>query len=139
MTMDNPGNPVVWLRNSGLLGWLGRGGLVPYFVGATMGRGRLVRAVREAGLEVEECTAMMHCFRMAAVGISGWLDKHAGAAVQRGVDKVAGAIRVAGAFADSVRYGLLCGGAGAEERLKALGLRLKEEAAAGAKFKGWRC
>lgn len=67
LTLDNPGNPAVWLRNALPLGWLRRGGIVPYFVGATMGRRRLGRAVREAGLDVLDMTAVLHCTRVFAV------------------------------------------------------------------------
>jgi len=67
LTLDNPGNPAVWLRNALPLGWLRRTGIVPYFVGATMGRRRLGRAVRDAGLDVLDTTAVLHCRRVFAV------------------------------------------------------------------------
>jgi SAM-dependent methyltransferase len=81
LTMDNPANPAVWLRNNLPLGWLGRVGVVPYFVGATMGRRQLARALTDVGLYVHVSTAIMHCLRMPAVAVCGYLDKHASAAV----------------------------------------------------------
>jgi len=67
LTLDNPGNPAVWLRNHLPLGWLRRAGIVPYPVGATMGRRRLGQAVEQAGLDVLEMTAVLHCRRVLAV------------------------------------------------------------------------
>ena len=67
LTLDNPGNPAVWLRNVLPLRWLRRAGIVPYFVGAALGRRRLGRAVRDAGLDVLDTTAVLHCPRVFAV------------------------------------------------------------------------
>ncbi len=55
ITLDNPSNlgepPFrLWLR-------LGR---APYFIGRTLSRGRLCRALRESGLEVTASTAILH-------------------------------------------------------------------------------
>jgi SAM-dependent methyltransferase len=81
LTLDNPANPVVALRNAlpfGLLRWLR---LVPYYVGATCGPRRLARLVREVGLVAREEGAMMHCPRVPAVLCANALDRlgHAGA------------------------------------------------------------
>ena len=67
VTLDNPQNPAVWIRN--LLPWrFWKGlGLVPYAVGATCGRGKLACLLRETGFEIVSCGAVMHCPRVLAV------------------------------------------------------------------------
>ena len=37
LTLDNPMNPMIWLRNGPLLKILSRTGIVPYQVGTTLG------------------------------------------------------------------------------------------------------
>jgi SAM-dependent methyltransferase len=69
LTMDNPANPVVWLRNSLPFEFLHRAGLVPYFVGKTMRPRALCDAVAHTGMEVRECTAVMHFPRVAALAL----------------------------------------------------------------------
>lgn len=71
LTLDNPANPLIWLRNGPLLGLLRRIGIVPYQVGATLGPRALERAALAAGLDVVETTAVMHCPRAIAVAMSG--------------------------------------------------------------------
>jgi SAM-dependent methyltransferase len=67
ITLDNRANPVVALRNALPYGLLHRVGLVPYYVGATLGPRGLRRALVEAGFDVLELRAIMHCPRVAAV------------------------------------------------------------------------
>jgi len=75
LTLDNPANPLIWLRNGPLLRLLRRIGIVPYQVGATLGPRSLGRAVRAAGFDVVETTAVMHCPRAIAVAMAGTLDR----------------------------------------------------------------
>lgn len=70
LTLDNPANPLIRLRNGPLLAALRRLGIVPYQVGATLGPEPLVAAVEAAGFDVVEATAVMHCPRVAAVAIA---------------------------------------------------------------------
>jgi len=74
LTLDNPANPLVWLRNGPLLRLLRRIGIVPYEVGATLGPRSLERAVQAAGFDVVEMTAVMHCPRAIAVALAGTLE-----------------------------------------------------------------
>ena len=67
LTLDNPLNPLVWLRNGPLLKLLRGWGIVPYAVGATLGPKRLANLVRESGLEVLQTEAILHCPRVLAV------------------------------------------------------------------------
>ena len=75
LTLDNPANPIIWLRNGPLLGLLRRIGIVPYQVGATLGPRSLERAVKAAGLHVVETTAVMHCPRAIAVALAGLMER----------------------------------------------------------------
>jgi SAM-dependent methyltransferase len=75
LTLDNPDNPLVWMRNGPLLGLLRRIGIVPYQVGATLGHRSLERAVRAAGFEVVESTAILHCPRVLAVAVAGAMER----------------------------------------------------------------
>jgi len=75
LTLDNPANPLIRLRNGPLLRLLRRLGIVPYQVGATLGPRALAAAVRDAGFEVVEATAVMHCPRVIAVPAAGLVDR----------------------------------------------------------------
>lgn len=75
LTMDNPTNPLIRLRNGPLLRVLRRVGIVPYQVGATLGPRALAAAVREAGFDVIEATAVMHCPRVIAVALAGLVER----------------------------------------------------------------
>lgn len=74
LTMDNPRNPLVRLRNGPLLGLLRRSGVVPYDVGATLDSDSLAEVVRNSGLSVLEVTSILHCPRVLAVGLARALD-----------------------------------------------------------------
>ena len=67
LTLDNPLNPLVSLRNGPLLRLLRRSGIVPYQVGATLGPRQLASLIRSCGLEVRQTTAILHCPRVLAV------------------------------------------------------------------------
>jgi SAM-dependent methyltransferase len=80
ITLDNPVNPVVALRNALPADLLNRLGLVPYFVGATLGPRGLRRALENIGFEVRELSAFLHCPRLPAVVLSGLFARHASTA-----------------------------------------------------------
>jgi ubiquinone/menaquinone biosynthesis C-methylase UbiE len=67
LTMDNPSNPILAVRNSLPYSATHRVGLVPYPVGRTHGVRTMTRLVEEAGLDVTDRTAIMHAPRMAAI------------------------------------------------------------------------
>jgi SAM-dependent methyltransferase len=74
ISLDNPANPVVGLRNL-LPARLRYGsGLVPYFVGATVGPWRLPRLLGAAGFDVHDSGTLMHCPRVAAVPLAARAD-----------------------------------------------------------------
>jgi O-antigen/teichoic acid export membrane protein/ubiquinone/menaquinone biosynthesis C-methylase UbiE len=77
LTLDNPLNPLVAIRNRLPFALLHRLGLTPYQVGVTCGPARLRRMLRKTGFEVGEVWALLHCLRVFAV-------KRAGAVQQSG-------------------------------------------------------
>jgi SAM-dependent methyltransferase len=82
LTLDNPVNPVVTLRNALPFSLLHRMGLVPYYVGATLAPLGLRRALRAAGFEITRTGAMLHCPRSLAVQLSSLLERRGTAAAQ---------------------------------------------------------
>lgn len=82
ITIDNLANPIIALRNSLPFRWLNRLGVVPYYVGATCGPGPFGRMIEEAGLEILESTAILHCPRVMGVRVARWLQAHATTTLQ---------------------------------------------------------
>jgi SAM-dependent methyltransferase len=83
LTLDNPANPIIRLRNALPFRWLHRLGLVPYYVGVTYGPRRLRCVLRQVGFEVREVGAVMHCPRVFAVAVARLLERHTGQASHR--------------------------------------------------------
>ncbi len=70
ITLDNPRNPVVALRNA-LPQRVRRGTrLVPYFVGKTLSLAALCRLLGSCGYKVEQHTTLMHCPRVLAIPLA---------------------------------------------------------------------
>lgn len=82
VTMDNLQNPMVWLRNHLPQALLQKAGIVPYYVGQTLTRSGLVKALQQAGFETQESRAIMHCPRAAAVARAGAVQKSGDAEAQ---------------------------------------------------------
>ena len=70
LTLDNPLNPLVSLRNGPLVRLFRRSGIVPYQVCATLGPRQLASLIRSCGLEVRQTTAILHCPRVLAVWLA---------------------------------------------------------------------
>jgi SAM-dependent methyltransferase len=77
LTLDNLGQPIVWLRSILSQDLMLGSGLVPYRVGKTCRPGRLRELVRQVGLQVVESTAVLHCPRVLAVACANLLDRGA--------------------------------------------------------------
>jgi len=74
LTMDNPANPAVALRNALPSGLLVRLGVIPYRTGVTCSAARLAQYLGSTGLEVSSTTYIMHCPRIIAVTAARWLE-----------------------------------------------------------------
>jgi SAM-dependent methyltransferase len=72
LTMDNPVNPLVWIRNLRPAFWM-RLGILPYAVGATCSRRRLILVLEEAGFQVSAANTIMHVPRVLMVPVCRWL------------------------------------------------------------------
>ena len=70
LTLDNPHNPLVWLRNHLPFGFLNRLGLVPYYVGATCRRAEARRLLESLGFYVTDTTAVAHAPRAPATWLA---------------------------------------------------------------------
>jgi SAM-dependent methyltransferase len=75
ITLDNPHNPVVWLRNHLPFAWLNRLHLVPYYVGRTGTRQQTCCQLEEIGFEVLEVAGVAHAPRAFAICLIGLLER----------------------------------------------------------------
>lgn len=73
LTLDNPANPIIAIRNRLPWSFLRRIGIVPYFVGVTMGRRRLRRELSGIGFAVQEVGTFQHSPRVLAVALTALL------------------------------------------------------------------
>jgi SAM-dependent methyltransferase len=67
LTMDNPSNPWLAVRNSLPFSLTHRVGLVPYPVGRTHDARAMTRLTEEAGFDIIERTSIMHAPRLLAI------------------------------------------------------------------------
>jgi SAM-dependent methyltransferase len=74
LTLDNAANPAIALRNALPFTWLARLGLVPYFVGTTLGPTMATAVLERIGFRVIEVTAILHCPRVLAVPVARLAD-----------------------------------------------------------------
>jgi SAM-dependent methyltransferase len=87
LTLDNPHNPVVWLRNRLPITWLHRAHLVPYYIGATYSLAEGRSHLEALGFIVTDIVAVAHAPRAPAIvlaalagrlrwpRVSGWLGR----------------------------------------------------------------
>ena len=64
VTLDNPRNPVVFLRNRLTRPWMGSSTLTPYFMGHTVPLAELTRRLTTSGLEIARTGYLMHVPRL---------------------------------------------------------------------------
>ena len=67
LTLDNPHNPIVWLRNHLPIAWLTRARLVPYYVGATYSLAEGRSHLEAIGFVVTDVVAVAHAPRAPAI------------------------------------------------------------------------
>ena len=75
LTMDNPWNPIVALRNTLPQNLTRRAGLIPYFMGRTLSMRALIRAMENAGLRVQRRRYIQHTPRVAALHLCRLLSR----------------------------------------------------------------
>ena len=72
ISLDNPANPVLRLRQA-VYRRVGRlGGLIPFYMGCTLSRARLVAALEEVGFETLESRYVVHVPRVAGLWLCEW-------------------------------------------------------------------
>jgi SAM-dependent methyltransferase len=70
LTLDNPQNPLLWIRSRVADGIRRRAWIVPYFVGVTYGHARIRRRLESLGLEILDETALVHAPRFPALWLT---------------------------------------------------------------------
>ena len=83
ITLDNLQNPIIRLRSLAPFAFWKRLGVVPYYVGPSLGRSGLVRALERTGFRVMDTSAIMHCPRVLVVPVANMLQRHGHAQVQK--------------------------------------------------------
>ena len=83
LTLDNAQNPVIALRALLPRKVQKIGDIVPYPVGPTCGRRRLVKMVEDAGLKVRATGTLVHSPRLLMVPLSAWIDRRDHARAKR--------------------------------------------------------
>jgi SAM-dependent methyltransferase len=83
ITLDNTGNPVVWIRNALPNRILRASGLVPYPIGVSLSPGRFRQALAEAGFEVQQLDIIMHIPRPLAVALADIVERSPWTAAKR--------------------------------------------------------
>lgn len=78
LTLDNRANPIVGMRNLLPFRFVHALGLVPYYVGRTVGPWRARRLLIETGFDLVEAGTIMHCPRVLAIPLSRTLERRAG-------------------------------------------------------------
>lgn len=76
VTLDNPSNPLLWIRARLPQRILHRMHVTPYFMGKTLSRPRLTEALLRAGLQVQASGYIQHVPRIVAVGLCRALQRH---------------------------------------------------------------
>jgi SAM-dependent methyltransferase len=76
LTLDNPENPLIALRQVLPFRLLNRLRIVPYYVGYTCGPSKLRDLLSKNGFGVAEMTAVVHCPRALAIPLAAWLDRY---------------------------------------------------------------
>ncbi len=67
ITLDNPSNPVVFLRNLSPYRLLKLFGIIPFYMGVTLSKPQLIRILESSGFTVLDSTAIVHSPRILAI------------------------------------------------------------------------
>jgi SAM-dependent methyltransferase len=79
LTLDNPGNPLIRLRNMLPAGLAEGTGLVPYPVGVTLNKRRGIEVLSSAGFVVDHVEYLLHVPHLVGTRLArfGWYRRHA--------------------------------------------------------------
>ena len=83
LTLDNPTNPIIFLRNILPYGVLRKINVVPYYVGRTLSARKLNYLLKELGFHQLETDAILHCPRILAVILAFWMERYASRKMQQ--------------------------------------------------------
>jgi hypothetical protein len=88
VTLDNPANPILRIRQLiyGMTGALG--GLIPFRMGLTLSRRALVEAAEQVGLEVYDSGYLIHAPRVLALWAGEWAARRRSAGATRGLTRL---------------------------------------------------
>lgn len=75
ITLDNPQNPMVSLRNLLPYRLLKSFGLIPFYMGVTVSRPELIRMLESNGFRVHDSTVIVHAPRILAIWIGDIIDR----------------------------------------------------------------
>lgn len=75
ITLDNPWNPVVFLRNLLPYRLLKSFVIIPFYVGVTLSKPKLIRILESNGFRVDDSTAIVHSPRILAIWVGYILDR----------------------------------------------------------------
>lgn len=90
ITLDNPQNPVVWIRNRLPYRLLKRFGIIPYYMGATLSRSELVRALESKGFAICDSTVIVHSPRILAIWAGCFIGRLQREGIKAGFAKLLG-------------------------------------------------
>jgi SAM-dependent methyltransferase len=82
LTLDNPANPIVFLRNHLPYPLLRKTGTVPYYVGRSLNVRRLRHLLERLGFRLLETDSILHSPRMPAIILANWMEKWASVKTQ---------------------------------------------------------
>jgi SAM-dependent methyltransferase len=105
LTLDNPHNPIVWLRNHLPFAWLNWLGLVPYYVGKTYGRREARERLEALGFSVTELTAVAHAPRAPAIWLAALAGRPRGRWMAAGLERVLWSFEALGRWPTRYRSG----------------------------------
>jgi SAM-dependent methyltransferase len=67
ITLDNPWNPIVWVRNRLPYRFLKGLGIIPFYMGETLSRAELIHALESKGFRICDSTVIVHSPRALAI------------------------------------------------------------------------
>ena len=102
ITLDNPSNPVVFLRNLLSYRLMKRLGVIPFYMGVTVSRHKLIHILESNGFRVHDSTYIDHSPRILVIWVGHILEKFASERTK------AWSLRLLGIFEYLERFPMRC-------------------------------